>query len=88
MPTMSLQNEGKIEIYYEEEGTGIPLVMIGGLTATVEVWGELRKLLAAKYRLIMPDNRGSGRTQVPRDDGDRTPKRLAGDVLAKAEGIN
>lgn len=87
MPTLSLQNEEKIEIYYEEEGAGIPLIMIGGLTATVEVWGELRKLLAAKYRLIMPDNRGSGRTRVPQDDEDRTPKRLAGDVFALTDAL-
>lgn len=87
MPTLNLQNNGDIEIYYEEEGKGIPLVMIGGLTATVEVWGELRNLLAAKYRLIMPDNRGSGRTRIPQDDGDRSPKRLAGDVLAMTHAL-
>jgi 3-oxoadipate enol-lactonase len=87
MPTVTLDNKGKIEIYYEEEGRGIPLVMIGGLTATVEVWGELRKLLAAKNRLIMPDNRGSGRTRVPQDDEDRTPQRLAGDVRALTDGL-
>jgi 3-oxoadipate enol-lactonase len=87
MAMFAAQNDGKIEIYYEEEGTGVPLFMVGGLTATVEVWGDLRRLLAARYRLIMPDNRGSGRTRLPQDNGDRTPRRLAGDVLALADGL-
>ena len=87
MAILPAQNEGKIEIYYEEEGTGVPLVMIGGLTATVEVWGDLRRLLAARHRVIMPDNRGSGRTRLAQDDGDRSPHRLAGDVLALADAL-
>lgn len=87
MPMLGVQNEGRMEIYYEEEGTGVPLMMVGGLTATVEVWGDLRKLLAARYRLILFDNRGSGRTRVAEDDGDRSPRRLAGDVLALADGL-
>lgn len=82
MPTLSLDSQGKIDIYYEEEGGGEPLVLVGGFTATVEVWGKLRPLLAEKYRVIMPDNRGSGRTRIEDDDGDRAPKRLAHDVLS------
>ena len=84
MPTLSA---GKIGIYYEEEGRGVPLVMIGGLTATVEVWGRLRGLLAARCRVVMFDNRGSGRTKVENDDGDRHPAWLAQDVLALADGL-
>ena len=82
MPTLSLHSLGKIDIYYEEEGSGEPLVLVGGFTATVEVWGKLRPLLAGKYRVIMPDNRGSGRTRIEDDDGDRAPKRFAQHVLS------
>jgi pimeloyl-ACP methyl ester carboxylesterase len=87
MPTLAADNRGKIEIYYEEEGSGDPLVMIGGFTATIEVWGKLRPLLAERFRIIMPDNRGSGRTRVTDDDGNRAPKRLAGDVFALMNGL-
>ena len=48
MATLEIESRGKVEVYYEEEGAGEPLVMVGGLTATVEVWGKLRPLLAAK----------------------------------------
>ncbi|MEE9240374.1 MAG: alpha/beta hydrolase, partial [bacterium] len=87
MPTLAAENRGKIEIYYEEEGSGEPLVLIGGFTATVEVWGRLRPLLAEKFRVIMPDNRGSGRTKVIGGDGDRAPGRFAGDVFALLGGL-
>ncbi len=87
MPTLAAENRGKIEIYYEEEGSGEPLVMIGGFTATVEVWGKLRPLLAERYRVIMPDNRGSGRSKVTGDDGSRAPKRFAGDLFALLNGL-
>jgi 3-oxoadipate enol-lactonase len=79
---LSLNSRGKIDIYDEEEGSGDPLVLVGGFTATVEVWGKLRPLLAEKYRVIMPDNRGSGRTRIEDDDADRTPKRFAHDVFS------
>lgn len=84
MPTLRAPDA---DIYYEEEGSGVPLVMVGGFTATVEVWGRLRGLLAARHRVVMFDNRGSGRTKVENDDGDRRPARLAGDVFALAEGL-
>ena len=48
MATLEIESRGKVEVYYEEEGAGEPLVMVGGLTATVEVWGKLRPLLAAQ----------------------------------------
>ena len=48
MATLKIESRGKVEVYYEEEGAGEPLVMVGGLTATVEVWGKLRPLLAAQ----------------------------------------
>ena len=87
MSTLSAESGGKIEIYYEEEGSGGSLVMVGGFTSTVEVWGKLRPLLAEKHRVVMADNRGSGRTRVLEDDGDRAPGRFAMDLLALMDGL-
>ena len=80
-------NETELEIYYEEEGEGETLVMVGGFTATIEVWGRLRPLLSKKYRLIMADNRGSGRTKILNEDGIRTPAKLALDVLSLVDSL-
>ncbi|MEJ2089980.1 MAG: alpha/beta fold hydrolase [Gammaproteobacteria bacterium] len=76
-----------IEIYYEEEGSGDPVVLIGGLTSTVETWGMQRPALAERYRVVLPDNRGSGRTRVPNDDGARSMEGFADDVLALVDGL-
>lgn len=88
MPYLTANNHGPIEIYYEEEGSGEPVVLIGGLTSTIETWGMQRGSLAQQYRVILPDNRGSGRTRVPNDDGDRAVARFADDVLALLDGLD
>ncbi len=87
MPTIRTEGRGAIEIYYEEQGRGEPVVLIGGGSSTAEVWGYQVPALAARNRVITPDNRGSGRTRVEDDDGVRTPARFAGDVLALLDAL-
>ncbi len=87
MAVVEGENRGRIEIHYEETGDGEPLVLIGGLTSTLEAWGLMRPGLARHLRVITPDNRGSGRTRLDKDDGVRSPERLAGDVLVLADGL-
>src|SRR5262245_47245511 len=87
MPMLHAQNEGPIEIYWEATGRGDPVVLVGGLTSTVETWGRQVPALAAHHRVVTADNRGSGRTRAPADDGVRTPERFAGDVLALLDGL-
>jgi pimeloyl-ACP methyl ester carboxylesterase len=87
MPFVAGENAGPIEIYYEEVGEGVPVVLIGGLTSTVEIWVQQVAALAERYRVIMPDNRGSGRTRVPEDDGVRTPQRWAADIELLLDGL-
>lgn len=84
---MPYLNTETIDIYYEEEGSGEPVVLIGGLTSTVETWGLQRQALAERYRVILPDNRGSGRTRVHHDDGTRSIQGFADDVLALIDGL-
>jgi pimeloyl-ACP methyl ester carboxylesterase len=87
MPTVNADNAGPIEIYYEERGAGEPVILIGGLTSTLEVWGRQVPELAPSHRVITPDNRGSGRTRVSEDDGVRTFERFAGDILGLIDGL-
>jgi 3-oxoadipate enol-lactonase len=81
------ENQGAIEIHFEEKGAGEPLILIGGLTSTLEAWGLMVPELSAHYRVITPDNRGSGSTRLAIDDAVRSPERFAGDVLALADGL-
>jgi 3-oxoadipate enol-lactonase len=43
-----------------------PLVMLRGLARTSRHWGEILDELARDFWLILPDNRGIGRSDVPR----------------------
>ncbi len=85
MPYLKTDSSGPIEIYYEDQGD--PVVLIGGLTAVAEYWGLQIPALAERYRVIAPDNRGSGRTLVLDDDGVRSTELFAADLLALIDGL-
>ena len=54
-----------IQIYYEVHGEGFPLLMIMGLGANVDWWDpRMVQELSKKFKLVMFDNRGAGRTDV------------------------
>lgn len=56
---------GDIELYYEESGSGDPLLLIMGLAADSVAWMMQREAFAAGYRTIVFDNRGVGRSSKP-----------------------
>lgn len=54
-----------IQIHYEVHGEGFPLVMIMGLGGDIHWWDpRMVQELSKRFRLIMFDNRGAGRTDV------------------------
>jgi 3-oxoadipate enol-lactonase len=54
---------GDININYEIQGSGAPLLMIMGLSFSLRDWGEkFTELLAQHYQLILFDNRDAGLT--------------------------
>ncbi len=89
-PTSTIHDPAAVRTWYEAQGAGEPVVLVGGLSSTVETWGPLADRLAERYRVIRPDNRGSGRTRVEPDDGDRSMPAFAGDVrrLLDALGLD
>jgi pimeloyl-ACP methyl ester carboxylesterase len=59
---------GDINIYYEVHGQGEPLVLIMGLGCSGALWLYQVEEFARKYRVIVFDNRGVGRTDKPAID--------------------
>lgn len=54
-----------IQVYYEVYGEGFPLLMIMGLSANLDWWDpRMVQKLSKKFKIIMFDNRGAGRTDV------------------------
>jgi len=59
-----VENEGA-RIYWDEQGSGEPLLLIMGLSYPSYMWHRTRPLLAESYRTIAFDNRGIGQSDVP-----------------------
>lgn len=62
---MPWANSRGATIYWEEEGSGEPLILITGLGFCMAMWGDLRSFLAQRFRTILLDNRCSGRSDAP-----------------------
>lgn len=60
------ENSSDIELYYEDHGSGQPVVLIHGYPLSGDSWErQLPALLAAGYRVITYDRRGFGKSSKP-----------------------
>lgn len=67
MTPTRIVSTGGIDIATYERGRGAPVVMINGLGASAADWGPLAERLAERARMITFDNRGAGRSSVPKE---------------------
>ncbi|MBI4241337.1 MAG: alpha/beta fold hydrolase [Candidatus Rokubacteria bacterium] len=74
-----------IQLYYEEHGSGDPIVCIGGLAGDSRAWKETVDRFAAHHRVILFDNRGTGRSDQP--DGPYSTELFADDAAALMRGL-
>ncbi len=58
------ENQG-VKIYWDEQGSGEPLLLIMGLSYPSYMWHRTRPFLAQNFRTIAFDNRGIGQSDVP-----------------------
>src|ERR1700682_5145719 len=64
--TAGKENSGDIELYYEDHGSGKPIVLIHGYPLSGASWErQLPVLLAAGHRVITYDRRGFGKSSQP-----------------------
>lgn len=69
-----------IKRYYQETGSGDPLLLINGLGGTSISWEPFLPALAPRFRVITSDNRGVGRSDAP--PGPYTTRQMADDAAA------
>jgi len=74
-----LQNQGA-RIYWDEQGSGDPILLIMGLGYPSYLWHRTRPVLKERYRTIALDNRGSGQSDAPA--GPYTIAMMASDAAA------
>jgi pimeloyl-ACP methyl ester carboxylesterase len=60
------ENSHPVELYYEDHGSGAPVVLIHGWPLNGDAWEkQIAALLAAGHRVITYDRRGFGRSSKP-----------------------
>ena len=69
-----------MEMFVRMVGSGEPLLLLHAGTQSGEMWQPFESALGARYRLIIPDLRGHGRSTNP--EGPLTTARFADDVVA------
>jgi pimeloyl-ACP methyl ester carboxylesterase len=77
MPHMSIND---VELYYEAQGSGPPLVLVHGSWDNLAVWQQVAERLAERYRVISYDRRGHTRSGCP--SGPRTRRQDEDDLAA------
>jgi pimeloyl-ACP methyl ester carboxylesterase len=78
-----------VSLYYEEDGTGEPLLLLHGAGSAIDEpvnsWAGLRGLLGAHFRTLFIEHRGHGRSNNPQNRFDYPT--LAEDILAFADSL-
>jgi pimeloyl-ACP methyl ester carboxylesterase len=75
-----------IRMFYEERGSGPPLVCIMGITAPGSVWELHAAHWQQDFRCILADNRGVGATDMP--PGPYTSEQMADDYAGLLDALH
>ena len=62
-------NKPAVSLYYEEQGSGPPLLLLHGLGESTFTWREVLPARSARYRVSALDLRGLGQSDKPDDGG-------------------
>lgn len=84
MPTISLNG---ITYFYEQAGTGYPLLMLHGFTGSSANWAQMIPALRERYTLIMPDLVGHGMTDKPANQARYTMQHTCADLSALLDAL-
>ena len=77
---MPFANSNGTRIYWNEAGSGRPLLLIMGLGYSHEMWHRVTPVVSKHFRTILFDNRGVGHSDIP--DGPYSIVGMAADAAA------
>ena len=82
---MPLANIDGVGLFYEESGSGEPIIFQHGYTGAHESWDGVIERINDRYRCIAIDARGAGDSSHP--EGGYTIEQLAADVVGVADAL-
>ncbi len=85
MPTAPLPTG--VSLYYEELGSGEPVLLIMGTGADHSLWDATANVFAGSHRVITYDQRGTGSSDQPPDPATYTTQVLAEDASALLDAL-
>jgi len=74
-----------VEIYYEDIGSGEPIIAVHGLIENTMYWKSVSDIVSANYRFIAMDMRGHGRTVVKEEPYGFDAESVGKDIIALAD---
>jgi pimeloyl-ACP methyl ester carboxylesterase len=77
-----------IDLAYQDAGTGPALIFVHGHPLDHTMWGPQLDFLKDRYRVVVPDLRGYGATQLPSGKRETLLEDFAGDLLALADRLS
>jgi non-heme chloroperoxidase len=64
--SVGTENSGSVDLYYEDHGSGEPIVLIHGYPLSSRAWDkQVPVLVEAGHRVITYDRRGFGKSSQP-----------------------
>ncbi|MBI3978070.1 MAG: alpha/beta fold hydrolase [Chloroflexi bacterium] len=82
MPTFRSGRSGGVTLSYDDHGSGSPVVLAHGMSESTALWAGQIGPVADRYRLILWDNRGHGRSEAPAGQEQYSVDLYAADLLA------
>jgi aminoacrylate hydrolase len=82
MPTVSI---GDADLYYEERGSGPPLLLVPGLSGVGSFWVKQVEEFSRDFRVIVHDHRGTGQSTHSRIH--YSVDQMAGDLLRLMDAL-
>jgi len=82
---MPIVETNDIRMFFDELGSGEPLLCLMGITAPGSVWEQHVEAWSRDFRCIMPDNRGVGQTDQP--EGPYSSRMMADDMAGLLDSL-
>ncbi|KIV82197.1 hypothetical protein PV11_04324 [Exophiala sideris] len=84
---MPFLDRNGVRLYYEVHGAGPPLLLTHGYSSTSEMWADQVEPLSQKFKLIIWDMRGHGRSDYPTEQSAYSEPNTVADMAALLDEV-